>query len=64
MQNDFVATCKASYQPVYWKLDVYAIQENVEVKAVREKNRVYSENRVALFCTQAAVVKALFKLPL
>jgi len=42
---------------VYWKLDIYAVQENVEVKAVREKNRVYSENRVALFCTQAAGVK-------
>jgi len=48
---------------VYWKLDIYAIQENVEVQAVCEKNRVYSENRVALFCTQAAGVKALFKLP-
>ena len=46
---------------MYWKLDIYAVQENVEVKAVREKNRVYSENRVALFCTQAAGVKALFK---
>ena len=52
---------------MYWKLDIYAIQENVEVQAVCEKNRVYSENRVALFCTQAAGeaagVKALFKLP-